>query len=206
MLFRTEDLLPPDAERVSPEPPVELSPEELERLVAFNSELAELAERGDTEGLTRHYEGRGTFKVIESYLAKALKAAVVSFDIPTLQLFISFGLDLGDSCFKGLLPTLAATEYQSEATFLAVLKLLLEAGLSIHDTESEEYCTALHVACTRPNSLFLVTTLLQHQADPNAINRRGLMPLNIASTPEVEEVLRLHGAVANWRDDLPSHS
>jgi hypothetical protein len=206
MLFSTE---PPPAFNVEAEY-AELqalqrtAPLEFSRLIAFNSELVELAARGDFEVLTRHIEGRGSMKLLFWYLAKACKTAAVAFNLPTLRLIVSFDLDLSHCAFKGLLPCVVASEYPSEPEFVEVLEVLLGGGLSIHDTESEQFCTALHIAVMEDN-LFLVQTLLQHDADANAINRRGLMPLNMASSPEVEAVLKAHGAVTNWREDLPSH-
>eukprot|EP00359_Climacostomum_virens_P009654 CAMPEP_0204915384 /NCGR_PEP_ID=MMETSP1397-20131031/13392_1 /ASSEMBLY_ACC=CAM_ASM_000891 /TAXON_ID=49980 /ORGANISM="Climacostomum Climacostomum virens, Strain Stock W-24" /LENGTH=175 /DNA_ID=CAMNT_0052087399 /DNA_START=541 /DNA_END=1068 /DNA_ORIENTATION=- len=175
--------------------------------MAFNNELVELAERGDLDLLARHIEGRGTMKVLYWHLIKACRAAAIACNTETFRLLKALDpeLDFSHVAFKGILPVLVTSEHPSEEAFVEVLEMLIEGGLSIHDTEKDEYCTALHIACMQDN-LFLVTTLLQHEADANAINRRGLMPLNLASSPEVIEVLKQYGAVASWREDLPSHA
>lgn len=199
------DRLPPsdiDVEYAELKALKETNPGEFERYLAFNSELVELAERGDVGMLSRHIENRGSMRVLFWYLAKAVKSASLSFNVPTLRLLIGLQLELDHVVFKGLLPVLAASDYPSEESFVEVLEILLEGGMSIHDTEKDQFCTALHIAVMQDN-LFIVTTLLQHEADANAINRRGLMPLNMASSPEVEAILKAHGAVLDWRADLP---
>ena len=89
---------------------------------------------------------------------------------------------------------MAAYSYNAEAT-----NFLLENGADIHQLDFEKE-TALHTAAYHSyhgdGDVSVVALLVENGSKINAINGRGLTPLDLAimaGTPEVSDHLRKHG-------------
>jgi len=113
-----------------------------------------------------------------------------------LNSLIEFGLDLSHPVFKGTLPKLVIMCSGDDEEFENALRILLRGGIIIDDSENETYSTALHIACLRFD-VGVVKILLKYKANPNAVNKLKMMPVNLVEKEDNEEAQLILHALTN---------
>ena len=130
-------------------------------------------------------------------------------DADLVQLLLDRGLDVQARNSNGDTPLLLAAG-RGGASASQVVKVLLAKGARIGDRGSGGR-TALHESAYHGDAAS-AALLLEHGADPNAVNEEGYTPLHSQATgrnPEVVRLLLAKGAYVKARDkngDTPLHT
>jgi ankyrin repeat protein len=101
----------------------------------------------------------------------ALHYAVRSGDLPLIRLLLESGADVEASDLDGWTPLLHLAKTRAKVDHVAVLDLLVAHGANL-DARTTTGETLLYFA-TRQHQSDVVRWLLEHGADPSAVNRRG---------------------------------
>jgi hypothetical protein len=179
-----------------------------EELLSFNEEFLRICEEKEKSDLESHFSNR-RLPVLIWYTTKAVESVMNSKDFEFLKRLIELGLDFSHSVFKGTLPKAVIMCAGDDEEFESFIKLLLKGGIIIDDSENETYSTALHIACLKFDVGF-VRILLKYGANPNAINKLKMMPVNLVENEENEEArliledLRNVGGQCTWNNYMDS--
>lgn len=175
-------------ERLQLEELERVRPEYFDQILAFGKRFVDAADKG-LAAVIDTLSQRGSVPLIQWHAIRAFKAAIQKRDIELVQWLVDNGLDLSKEPFKGLLPSLASTEWPNICEFGELLDCLLEGGVDINDTEGETFSTAMHVACARAD-LKMVQMLASREADINAVNKMRFVPAHVAR----------ESGVAGWQE------
>lgn len=156
------------------------------------SYLASAADRGDVEIAEILIAHGADVNATNADGSTALHNAAWSGQEEIVKLLLSKGAHPDPKRSDGLTPLINAAGPGAESHGKACVELLLAKGANVNATDGNGE-TALHKAAYYGNK-DVIEILLTHGASINATNKNGKTPLQVASKPEIAELLRQHGA------------
>lgn len=186
-------------------------PEKLTRIFSRGEELVELAEKGSFRKLQSIMEYLENDDFVPLYfLSRMLKGALIAGHLIIAGYIIEKGYPLADPKVPSALHESLGAVDDSRA--LDIINFLIAKGLDVNLQVSPGWIAPLHVA-VKFGLVECVRRLLEAGADPNAVAKDDLMPLNavdaitdLETKQRITDLLIAKGARATWRRAVPSPS
>lgn len=166
-----------------------------DEVLTHNEDFLQACEEEDLEVLNRVLSNRKV-PILIWHTTKVFESLMNMKKFGFLNTLIELGLDLSHPVFKGTLPKLVIMCSGDDEEFESALRILLRGGVIIDDSENETYSTALHLACLRFD-VGVVKILLKYKANPNAVNKLKMMPVNLVEKEDNEEAQAILHALTN---------
>lgn len=166
-----------------------------DELLTHNEEFLQACEDEDLEKVNQVLSNR-KLPILIWHATKVFESLMNLKKFSFLNTLIELGLDLSHPVYKGTLPKLVIMCSGDDEEFESALRILLRGGVIIDDSENETYSTALHIACLRFD-VGVVKILLKYKANPNAVNKMKMMPINLVENEENEEAQAILEALKN---------
>ena len=193
---------PPESSRLIPtfeSPSVEMrylkELESPEAILEQNERLVKCCETNDIN-LLRSLLNTRRYPMLIWHVVKAFNFVLQQKNCETLLALKQAGLDLSNVAFRGTIPRMVIMMAGFEEDFEKIMKILIEMGMIIDDSEEESCSTGLHIACLRLD-VSIVRILLELKANPNPVNRFKLMPMNLVENEDCDEARVIKGILEN---------
>ena len=175
-----------------------------DELLTFNESFVQAWEEKELAEIESLMSGR-KIPILIYYAKQAVEAVMNDKNYKLLERLCELGLDFSHSVFKGTVPKAVIMCAGDDEEFEQLLKILLNGGAIVDDSENETFSTALHMACLRFDVGF-VKILLKYGANPNSTNKLKMMPVNMVENDDNDEAriildcLRNVGGHCTWNN------